>query len=227
MIIDAWLIHKIWSGETSARITLFTRERGIVQALYKGGRSPKNQALLQAFTPLWVVIDEKNHGSYIRKLETRAAHLALFEKYLLAGLYVNELLYLAQCQNDPVESLYIQYEKTLLGLSSAPEKIFLESLLRRFEWHLLCVMGYPMSLTQDARSLRLIESSCFYVWVSDRGFIQAERGFLGAHLLAFAADELDDPAVLLSVKQIMRQALSHALGGRSLLTRDLYFKGVE
>ncbi len=202
-------------------MTLFTREEGLIQALYRGGRSPKKQALLQAFTPLWVTINERRGWHYVNQLDLRSASRMLTGSALLAALYVNELLHHGLRAQDAAETLYDVYEQTMEGLALSTD---LEPCLRRFEWHLLQVMGYDMSLTHDATSHQPIVSENHYAWVPHHGFVAAHEGFLGAHILAFSQDQLHEKEVLRSVKHIMRQALYHALGGRYLMTRDLYFR---
>ena len=68
--LQAWVLHKQWSGDTSARVSFFTRELGVIQCLCKGGRTPKKQALLQAFTPLWLSVDERYDRYYTQAIES-------------------------------------------------------------------------------------------------------------------------------------------------------------
>ncbi|MDP3705455.1 MAG: DNA repair protein RecO [Legionellaceae bacterium] len=218
----AWVLHKQWSGDTSARVTFFTREKGIVCSLCKGGRTPKKQALLQAFTPLWVMFDERSNSYYLQKLELLASSLPLQGPLLFAGLYVNELLYHALQPFDAYPQLYDAYVMTLQSLCQVTDRSALEVLLRRFEWTLLVSMGYAISLTHDARTGLPIVSTSQYAFVAGEGVVAAEQGLLGSHLLALSEDTLDKPEVLKAAKKIMRLAINHALGGKEIKARRLY-----
>jgi DNA repair protein RecO (recombination protein O) len=220
--LQAWVIHKHWTGDTSARVVFFTQELGLVNCLYKGGRTPKKQALLQAFLPLWLVMDVKGEAYFVRQLEIAAAPIQLAGQPLFAGLYVNELLYYALKSHDPHETLHTAYVQVLKALITAPDRLAIEAVLRRFEWALLTSCGFQMSLTHDARSALPIDANCFYRFIAGEGFILAEQGICGAHIIAMAAGKLEEVAVLNAAKQVMRQAIHHALDGRVIKARALY-----
>lgn len=194
----------------------------MVTGLCKGGRTPGKQSSLQAFTPVWVVFDERRDWHYVRQLEVTSMPLNLIGQNLFAGLYVNELLYHALRPQDQNAELYDVYKHTLHALTEVTEQLALEILLRRFEWTLLAACGYQMSLTHDARSGLMIIPEGQYTLIVGEGFIIVEQGICGAHILALAEGKLDDPLVLKSAKRIMRRAIDHALGGRSIKSRELY-----
>ena len=147
--LDAWIINRRWIGDTSAIVTLFTREQGIINASYRGGRTPKKQANLQVFTPSWVVLNKRHDWCYLQQIEATAAMLPLNGHHLFAGLYLNELLYHALKPCDPHPCLYETYETTLHGLSKLPEKLLLEAMLRCFELQFLTSCGYEVSYEFD------------------------------------------------------------------------------
>ncbi len=221
-IIDAWVLHKRWSGDTSAEVTFFTREKGLVQGLCKGGRTPKKQALLQAFTPLWVGFNAVRERHYVCQLEITATPLHLPGSTLFAGLYLNELLHHVLHAQDPYPELFDRYQSTLDALAQCPQPLVMEASLRRFEWTLLTECGYAMSLTHDAQTHLPIACEKRYQLLAGEGFIVAERGIQGEHILAFADGLLHEPAVLKAAKWIMRRAIDHALDGRALKSRALF-----
>lgn len=218
----AWVIHKYWSGDTSARVVFFTREQGLVNGLYKGGRTPKKQALLQVFTPLWLALDVRGQAYFVRHLEIAAPSLPLEGPTLFAGLYVNELLYHALKPHDPHLELHRLYPHVLHALKAASDRFAIERVLRRFEWTLLTACGYQLSLTHDAASASPILATSHYHYLAGEGFVRAQEGICGAHLLAMSEDNLEDKAVLRTAKQIMRQAIAHAIDGKEIRSRALY-----
>ncbi len=222
--LDAWVLHTRQSGETSAEVTFFTREMGLVRARYNGGRAPKNQAQMQVFTPLWLTLDVRQDWHYVRQLEAVSASLPLRGDALFAGLYINELIYQGLSPLDPSPDFYDAYIHTLRALTWATERTTIAILLRRLEWRWLTLCGYQMSLTHDAQSKWPIESGEMYALIEGEGFVLSHRGFQGAHIIAWANDALNDAAVLKTVKLVMRRAIDHALDGRPIQARKLYLK---
>jgi DNA repair protein RecO (recombination protein O) len=216
-------LHKRWSGDTSAHVTFFTREKGVVTALCKGARTPNKQSLLQAFTPLWVHLDALRDWFYVQKIEVSSASIPLIGQNLFAGLYVNELLYLALRPQDANGALYDAYKNSLHALSAITGQLAIEMVLRRFEWALLEACGYSISLTHDMTSTAPIVAERYYTLIINTGFVLAEQGISGAHIIALAEGRLDDPAVLKSAKWIMRRVIDHALGGQPIKSRELYY----
>lgn len=225
MITDApyvWVIHKYWSGETSARVIFLTQEFGLVQCLYKGARAPKKQALLQPFTPLWLAMDTGRDVFFVRHLELAQPSIPFTGKNLFAALYVNELLHHALKPRDLHLGLYPSYVHTLHALAKAENQMTIESALRRFEWNLLTACGYSISLTHEAFSQKPITATDCYQFVPGEGLIRSDDGLLGSHLIALSQDKLDDPAVLAVAKRLMRKAVDFALDGKVMKTRELY-----
>lgn len=220
--LQAWVIHKQWSGDTSARVSFFTRELGLVNCLCKGGRTPKKQSLLQAFTPLWIHIDERHDRYYTKTIESISPMLQLEGHALFSSLYLNELIYYALKPIDPDEPLFNAYLLTLNHLAGAADRLIIESLLRRFEWALLNACGHFFSFTEETRTQDVIDANSHYQFIAGEGFVRAGKGIPGEHLLALAADQLHEAHYLKSAKIIMRQAIDHLLGGREIKARSLY-----
>lgn len=221
--LSAWLIHRQVTGETSYRLTLFTRDKGMVWGRYRGGRGLKKQSVIQPFLPLWIAVAEQPSGIlYIQNVESVAAPIPLQGISLFAALYLNELLYHVIKPGDPQPELYECYGYTIQALSSQQERRSIEALLRRFEWQLLDACGVLCSFENDAYTHEPIAADKQYRFQPDAGFIAVECGLSGADILAFADGQLTEPAVLKTGKLIMRHAIDSLLGGRTLTSRQLF-----
>lgn len=220
--LDAWVLHKQWSGDTSARVFFFTRELGLIQCLCKGGRTPKKQSLLQVFMPLWVGVDERHDRYYARSIESTAPKLQFEGISLFSGLYLNELLYYVLSPGYPDTELFDAYQMTLNSLALSSERMVIEGLLRRFEWSLIKASGYSFSLTHEAQTENLINSETSYRFIAGEGFMPHSKGIPGEHILALSKDNLNEVKYLKSAKIIMRQAIDHLLGGRQIKARELF-----
>ena len=219
---QAWVLHKEWSGDTSAKVSFFTRESGLIQCLCKGGRTPKKQSLLQAFTPLWLNMEQRYSRYYARSFESISPALALEGDALFSALYINELIYHALSPEVPDEELFDAYLATLNGLAETQDLLVIEALLRRFEWVLVHACGYSFSFTHEARTNNLISAELHYQFIAGEGFIAMSKGIPGLALLALADNNLNDVIALKAAKIIMRQAIDHLLGGREIKARALY-----
>lgn len=220
--LQAWVLHKQWSGDTSARVHFFTAESGLIHCLCRGGRTPKKQSLLQPFTPLWISVNERYHHYYSQSIESVSPTLHLAGISLFSGLYVNELLYHCLRPMDPVPDLFTAYLMTLQGLAATQERLVIESFLRRFEWSLLKACGHSFSLTHDARTGEEVFPDAFYRFIAGEGIVLCNKGIPGEHILALADDNLSDIAYLKSAKIMMRQAIDHLVGGKEIKARALY-----
>lgn len=220
--LEAWVIHKQWSGDTSASVTFFTRESGLLNCLCKGGRTPKKQSLLQPFTSLWLSVDERFNHYYTRAVESTAPMLHLTGNSLFSGLYLNELLYHALRPMDADSDLFDAYLFTLQGLALTQERLAIESFLRRFEWVLLKACGHSFSLIEDARTGEEVIAGASYQFIAGEGIVWGSKGIPGEHLLALSEDNLEEAHYLKSAKLIMRQAIDHLVGGKEIKARALY-----
>lgn len=217
--LTAWVLHKQASGDTSARVSFFTQERGRVDCLCKGGRTPKKQALLQPFAVLWLAVDRRRDWFYASHIESQSAPCELKSHALFAALYLNELLYYTLSPLDPQPELYKVYVHTLEALVALTERSAIEILLRRFEWALLIACGHTLSFVEEVNSGKPIRAENYYRFIAGEGFRLAEQGISGSTLIALAQGELDDLYVLKSAKLIMRQAIDFLLEGRELKSR--------
>lgn len=225
--LEAWILHKKWSGDTSAQVIFFSRDLGLIQCLYKGGRTPKKQALLQPFTPLWINLAERHDRYYAQAVETISPTLQLKGSSLFAGLYINEVLFYALKPNYSDPSLFDAYLFTLNELALAKERMVIEASLRRFEWTLLHACGYSFSLTCEAQTANPIVPGAHYQFVAGEGFVENTQGIPGTHILALSQDNLSEASYLKSAKIIMRQAIDYLVGGREIKTRSLYHAEIK
>jgi DNA repair protein RecO (recombination protein O) len=229
MITDAllgWVLHHRAIGDTSAEVTFFTRERGLVKARFNSGRTPKKQSMLQPFTPLWLILDEKKYGFYVRQLEVSSRTCVLLGQTIYAGLYVNELLYHTLHPSQEDAFLFLVYERTVQHLAESGTLPNVERTLRRFEWALLESSGTHVSFVEDIDG-SFISDERGYNFIPGSGFVRAENGLSGRHILAIAQDQLDEADVLKTAKLIMRHAIDFLLNGVPVRSRELGLAGFK
>jgi DNA repair protein RecO (recombination protein O) len=220
--LHAFVLHTQLTGETSVKVTFLTDELGLVDCRYRGGRTLKKRALLQAFSPFWLSINEQHEQYYVNTVETSGPPVSLQANSLFSGIYVNELLYHALKPGVADIVLFQAYSETLQKLAHTTNTRHIEPILRRFEWMLLKACGYTFSWTHTALTAAAILPDKRYRFVAAQGFIPDKTGILGAHLLALASDNLESNESLRVAKFIMRQAIDHLLDGREIKARSLF-----
>jgi len=99
--------------------------------------------------------------------------------------------------------------------------------LRAFEWRLLDELGYAFSLHMDVNEQPIAAEGRYRLRV-DAGLERVELPqpglFGGTELLALAEADWETPGALLAAKRLMRQALAVHLGGKPLVSRELFRK---
>lgn len=220
--LNAYLLHHRAMKGSSTQVFFITRETGLVRAFCRAGRSKTMRATLQPFTPLWLTIKAKHFGAQVDKVEVASPAHILQQDNLIAGLYLNELLFkLLKPEGDDIE-LFGLYEHALKGLTVATTKPQLEICLRQFEFKLLDVLGYGPSFSEEAGTGRAIQADKQYVFVPKEGFNQANSGISGASILAIGNHAYSDREILRDAKRITRMAIDALLEGDTINTRELY-----
>jgi DNA repair protein RecO (recombination protein O) len=213
---SAFVLHSRPYKETSALVDLFTPE-GRLRAVLRGARG-KSGSQARPFLPLEVELRGKGELKTVARLEPNGIPNLLHGDVLFSGLYLNELLIRLLPAQDPHPVLFEHYAALNAGRPLQP-------LLRTFEWRLLDELGYGFALEQDVRGQPLVAET-FYRLLPEAGLEAVDHLqpglFLGRDLLALADADWEQPTTLATAKRLMRQALAPHLGGRPLVSRELF-----
>ena len=217
---SAFVLHSRPYRESSALVDFFTPE-GRLRAVLRGARG-KAGTLARPFVPLEVEFRGRGELKNVGRLESVSQAYWLDGNALFSGMYLNELLIRLLPAEDAHPTMFDHYAATLPALAA---KRPLEPILRAFEWRLLTELGYGFALDQDIAG-QPIESIGLYRLLPDTGLEpvgQFQPGlFKGAELLAMAEADWEVPGALAAAKRLMRQALAPHLGGRPLVSRELF-----
>lgn len=224
----AFVLHTRSFRETSLVAELLTPGHGRLGVVARGGRRGRRggAGALQPFTLLQAEWSGRGELRTLTGAESERA-FPLAGQRLFAGLYLNELLLRLLHREEAQPEVFASYLHTLEAMVADAD---LEPVLRRFELHLLADLGYGFALDQDVHG-EPIAAAQQYRFLAEEGLMPVadavrEGGeaslFLGGHLLALAADELDDTDVRRSAKRLTRLALATHLGGRPLRSRELF-----
>ncbi len=217
---SAFVLHSRPYRESSALVDFFTPQ-GRLRAVLRSARG-KAGSLARPFVPLEVEFNGRGELKNASRLEASGIAHWLNGDALFSGLYLNELLIRLLPTEVPHPAFFDHYAATLLALAEGRP---LEPLLRAFEWRLLDELGYGFALDLDIAGQPIVAEG-LYRLQPDAGLEpvgQLQPGlFYGAELLAMAEADWSVPGALAAAKRLMRQALAPHLGGRPLVSRELF-----
>ncbi len=216
----AFILHSRPYKETSALMEVFT-PAGRLSAVLRGARG-KLGSIARPFSALEIELRGRSELKTISRIEPAGGFNFLQGQALFCGMYLNELLVRLLPLNDPQPLLFEHYMLAVQGLAQG---VALEPLLRTFEWRLLEQLGYGFSFERDVQG-QALDAQMLYRLLPQSGFeavsLLQSGVFLGADILALAAADWQQPTVLHTAKRLMRQALAAHLGGRALMSRELF-----
>lgn len=225
MTSAAYVLHSRPYKESSALVDFFTAQ-GRVRAVLRAARG-KVGSIARPFAPLELELRGRGELKTVGRLESTGIPLLLTGEALFSGLYLNELLIRLLPAEDPHPVMLEHYGLTLQALAAGRA---LEPLLRAFEWRLLEQLGYGFALDVDIDG-RPIEPQALYQLLPEAGLepvAQLQPGlFQGSELLSMADADWSAPGALAAAKRLMRQALAPHLGGRPLVSRELFMNRKE
>jgi DNA repair protein RecO (recombination protein O) len=230
----AYVLHLHPYSETSLVVDVFSRDHGRVPLLARGARRPRSamRGMLMSFQPLELDWFGGGEVKTLAKVEWIGGMPLLGGRCLLLGYYLNELLLKMLPREDAHANLFDAYAAALQalaeGAADAPE-------LRRFEKTLLKELGYGLTLDVDVETGRPVVPEGRYAFLIERGPVarvgadgtasgEDAPALTGKTLLDMAADDYSDPRTRLESRRLMRQLISHHLGGKSLQSRRVFME---
>ncbi|MCC1495610.1 DNA repair protein RecO [Alcanivorax sp. 1008] len=211
-----WVLHRRPYRNTSVIVDLLSADSGRVAAIARGGQ---RQPLLQPFRPLWVEWRGRGELRSLGAIEPAGVAFALQGEALYCGLYLNEMLVRLLHRDDAHPELQEVYAATLAAL--AAKELPVDIILRHFELRLLDLIGYGLSLDQDANGQPLLSGLRYRLSPGQGLLLDVSGPFSGEILNDIAAGHWHDEARRLA-RDLMREALSPHLGGRPLVSRSLF-----
>ena len=168
----------------------------------------------------------KSNLKTLSAVEAQSAPIPLYEKYLYSAFYINELLTLLLNKDDINNGFYELYTDTITHLANNKD---VETVLRRFEFALLELLGYGIDFYTEANSGKPLLKQNYYRFVPNLGFVEADADSPSLQLLvsgetiqSIANNDLQEKHVRYSAKRIARMALKPYLKGAPLKSRELF-----
>ena len=218
---QAFVLHTKPFKDNQLIVNLLTELNGKVSAIVYTGKTQKSnkRGLLQPFLPLQIILKGRGQLKYLSRIETNQRSYNLKGNYVFSGFYLNELLVKLLGEHIECPELFYQYNQSLQALA---EQQSIEKTLRNFEIILLEDLGQSFDFGEVLES-----SSDFFYYILEEGFVPVTSQkklpkYHREHLLAIAQQNIEEAAVLKSVKLLMRQVINNLLGGQMLNSRKLF-----
>ncbi len=234
LVTRAYLLHSRVYQESSALLTLFTKEQGKITCIARGIKRPKSRlrSASKLFSEMAIEakIPKKSDGLY----PLISAELLLLESvetlpYItqLSLHYINELIYLLVQQAAADHELFHSYQHVMKNIAESNAEI----LIRQFEMQLLEALGYGVQLSHDSNG-HDVELEAFYALVAmgapfkilddqmDNRDIYKMSGKVMINIVKGVQCWGD--AELKALKYLMRLNIQSALGGKVLQSRKLF-----
>jgi len=196
-----------------------------VAVVARGSRGSKSRlaGVLRPFLPLRVSWVAKSDLGTLTGAEAAGAPSGLRGDALLSAYYVNELMLHFLHRHDPQPEIYELYAQAIQALCGANN---VAACLRHFELEFLSLLGYAVNLDREAGTETDVDPDRNYGYRVEEGPVPVERSegtlvFSGATLLAIAAGQFDDAEVLRAANRLLRDVVSHHLGGKELQSRKV------
>lgn len=224
MTVNGYVLHRRNYRESSLIADVFTQEQGRVSVLCKGVKKKRSvNYCLRPFVRVQLELVDFSDLAILKDAEATRIGFELHDNQLIAGLYLNELLYRLLEKYEPVPAIFQLYEDALEAISF--NKRFAHY-VRQFEFRLLSELGYGFDLNLDCKG-NVIDSSQFYQFNPSEGFSPVshftERRdiFRGSDLISISHWELNSTDKLKTCKRLLSIALRPLIGERPLMSAEL------
>ena len=221
----AFLLHYRPFRDTSLLLDVFSRDHGKVALVARGARAAKSRlkGILRPFMPLSLSWIMRSDLGTLTGAELSGKPVTLSGDGLLSGYYLNELILHFLHRHDAQPEVYSAYHETVIDLATQDNPA---PVLREFEMELLRLIGYALNFEHDAATHADIEQESSYEYRYDQGPVKVSRNdgdmvFSGAMLIAIREHRFGEPDVLRAANRLLRQVISHHLGGRELKSRKV------
>ena len=217
MISDqAFILHKRSFKDSSELIKLFTANHGLIDVVGKGSRRPKSKlkGQLQSFIPTQIVFSGR--GSLKNLISAEQTGVLTSTKYAnhVSMLYCNELMVLLNLDVELASLLYEDYFQAINLL----QKVKSVSLtLRRLEWRICQVVGYELTLPQDALDSSFLSFDPHHGLVVDNQLKLCQRHVLNK----FINEKMLTNSELLQLNRLMKCVVNHIVNGKPIKSRAL------
>ena len=219
---SVFVLHRRPYRESSQLVDLFSIQQGRFSAIH---RTSRKSPTLQPFVSYSMQFSGKGDLKFTKAIEVHSAPFTLHGRKLYCGFYLNELMVRLTWKGEASLELFELYRDTLRNLAESAHE---EPVLRRFEFHLLDLLGYRYDWLQDSLG-NAISSTSYYRFDPSSGFVlvgdNPQPSLLsGIDLIAISRNDWQNQSTWNVAKFVARCALQPLLGDKPLTSRALFLQ---
>ncbi len=208
------VLHTRPYRESSLIVSLLSLRHGRVDLVARGVRGSRRGRALQPFVLLRAGWSGRSSLGTLTVFETETQHW--FKGNVLASaFYLAELTVRLVGEREPQPRLFAGLKWSLENI-----EFDLELVLRSFEKLLLEELGYGLDFSLDTDG-KPLDDQMLYRLTLDRGFSRGGGDFSGRLLKRIGQEDFSERSVRQLAKRVLREALSHHLGPKPLVSRRL------
>ena len=166
ILVNSFIIHSRHFSETSMIYDVLTDSNGLISIIAKGIKKKKDGYSMQPFKEVQLSFT-KAKLPLLTKHEVLNSYSEISKKYMLAGLYFNELIYKFIPKNEPLPFLFQLYKDQLIFMTNSNSHNLYMYLLR-FEYLFLKEIGYEINLAYQNKYI--INNKIKYYYRFGEGF---------------------------------------------------------
>lgn len=226
----AYILHCKPYRETSVLLSVLSKNHGKIACIAKGARQTKSslKGLLQPFQLLSIKFQGRSEIKTLYHAEAEQKPLLFYGTKLFSALYLNELIYRLFEHDMIQEELFPLYHQTIVELENTA---CCEQLLRNFEYDLLNVLGFALTLDREQRNNCPIDNDQYYSYHADDGFSLCLNPtnlnrFPGSMLLQMAKRNFADKEVQHYAKRLFGLAIHNAFSHKPILSRTIFSRRI-
>jgi len=221
----AYVLHHRPFRDSSQILDIVTRDHGKIAVVARGSRGTKSRlrGVLRPFLPLRISWVARSDLGTLTGAEAAGAPTGLRGDAMLSAYYVNELLLNFLHRHDPQAEIFELYAQTIMALGRTGN---IASVLRSFEIELLGLLGYAVSFEHESDTHEDLDPAQNYEYRMEQGAVPVSRStgpmvFRGATLSSIRAQQFEDAEILRAAGRLLREVISHHLGGKELKSRKV------
>lgn len=208
--------------ESSLVADVLTLRYGRVFLVAKGAKRQASplRGLLVPFAPLRLTWSGRNEAKILSGAEWMGSLAPLSGEALLSGFYMNELILKLTAREDPHPTLFGAYVEALHALGTAV-RADRQRVLRTFELALLETLGWGLVLPEGEAAGYVVREGALVRIAPHESARPGEILYAPQWVQALLKRDFADARALRAARDILRETVSHHLGGRELHARRI------
>lgn len=223
ILVNSFIIHSKHFSETSMIYDILTDSNGLISIIAKGIKKKKDGYSMQPFKEIQLSFT-KAKLPLLTKHEVLDSYTEISKKYMLAGLYFNELIYKFIPKNEPLPLLFQLYKDQLIFMTNSVSHNLYMHLLR-FEYLFLKEIGYEINLAYQNNYT--VDNKVKYYYRFGEGFKELDSNtdprtiVSGKDLENLLSRKFEEIIDIKNFRFISKEIIKESLGNKNIKSYEM------